>query len=324
RAAARWGVERPRTGRAWGFNYKATEIGRDFATWSGFVNRTGIVSARAFNRLSLYGARGAFVEQFSTFGGFNRLWESGRLFGNRSIEGGDELNWSLRLRGGWNLGGSFENGFVRFDPAAYAGYQVQGATAPTLFVPGTGVFDALQLNANVSTPLFRRWDASVRFEGGETAIFPEAAQGTGISATTTVNLRPSPAVRVSGSLRYQRLDRADDGSEFARTVLPRLKTEYQPNRYLFFRLVAEYRSERQAALRDPMSGRPLLVTGRLVGRRETNRLRMDWLASYEPTPGTVAFIGYGSTLNGERPLSFRELARQDDAFFLKVAYLLRR
>ncbi|HET9134799.1 MAG TPA: DUF5916 domain-containing protein [Gemmatimonadales bacterium] len=324
RTAALWEVEVDRTGRAWGFNYKATEIGRDFTTWSGFVNRTGIVTARAFNRLSFYGDRGALIEQFSVFGGVSRIWESGRLLGERSIEGGDELNWSMRLRGGWNLGGSVENGFVRFDPTAYAGYAVRGIDTPAPFAPGSGVFDALQVNANVSTPLFRRWDASLRTEYGETAIFPEASQGTGVAATATVNLRPSPAVRVSGSLRYQRLDRADEGGEFARTVLPRLKVEYQPNRFLFFRLVAEYRSERQAALRDPVSGLPLLVNGTLAARRETNRLRMDWLASYEPTPGTVAFIGYGSTLNGERPLSFRELERQDDAFFLKVAYLLRR
>jgi hypothetical protein len=324
RGDALWELEFDRTGRAWGFNYKVTETGRDFATWSGFVNRTGVVNARAFNRLAFYGARGALVEQFSVFAGATRFWDAGDFLASGSIEGDDEFNWSMRLRGGWNLGGQVENGFVRFAPTGYRGHQVQGPTALTPFVPGTGVFDALQVNANVSTPLFRRWDAFVRADYGETAIFPEASQGTGIAATAAVNLRPSPAVRVSGSLRYQRLDRAGDGSEFARTVLPRLKVEYQPNRFLFFRLVAEYRSERQAALRDPVSGRPLLVDGLLAERRETNRLRMDWLASYEPTPGTVAFVGYGSTLNGERPLSFRELERQDDAFFLKVAYLLRR
>lgn len=323
RRDALWELEFDRTGRAWGFNYKVSEIGEDFATWSGFVNRTGIVNARAFNRLALYGGRGAFIEQFSTFAGVSRIWRSGELFGAEALEGSNDVNWSARLRGGWNLGGAAKNVFFRFDPAVYGGYRVQDAT-PTPFAPGRGVFDAIQVTANVSTPLFRRWDASVRTEYGETAIFPEAAPGTGMSATTTLNLRPSPAVRVSGSLRYQRLDRADDGGEFARTVLPRLKVEYQPNRFLFFRLVAEYRSERQAALRDPISGLPLLINGRLAARRETNRLRMDWLASYEPTPGTVAFIGYGSTLDGERPLSFRELERQEDAFFLKVAYLLRR
>jgi hypothetical protein len=131
-------------------------------------------------------------------------------------------------------------------------------------------------------------------------------------------------VRVFGTLRAQRLKRATDGSEFARTILPRLKVEYQPNRYLFFRLVAEYRSERQDALRDPGTGRAILIGGNPADRRRTDRLRMDWLASYEPTPGTIAFIGYGSTLDGDRALTFRSLERVQDGIFVKVAYLFRK
>jgi hypothetical protein len=67
----------------------------------------------------------------------------------------------------------------------------------------------------------------------------------------------------------------------------------------------------------------LLVNGSTVPATRTDRLRMDWLASYEPTSGTVLFLGYGSTLRGDRPLTFRDLERQDDAFFMKVAYLFR-
>ena len=73
-----------------------------------------------------------------------------------------------------------------------------------------------------------------------------------------------------------------------------------------------------------MSGLPILINGAETPARQTDRLRVDWLASYEPTPGTVAFIGYGSTLRGDRPLTFRELARTEDGLFVKVAYLFRR
>ncbi len=59
-------------------------------------------------------------------------------------------------------------------------------------------------------------------------------------------------------------------------------------------------------------------------RQQTDRLRMDWLVSYEPTPGTVAFLGYGSTLDGDQPLTLRDLRRINDGFFVKVAYLFRR
>jgi hypothetical protein len=38
----------------------------------------------------------------------------------------------------------------------------------------------------------------------------------------------------------------------------------------------------------------------------------------------VAFLGYGSTYEGDRPLTFRQLSRQNDSFFLKLAYQIRR
>jgi hypothetical protein len=319
-----WELEVDRTGRAFGFNYKITTVGDDFETWSGFVNRSGISTARAFNRYTVYGSRGAAIEQFSVFAGVNRIYQAGALFGRRALEGSNELNWSMRLKGGWNLSGQGSHGFVRFDPQDYAGVAVaDGDAPPRPFVPTAGVFDGLSGNLSIATPTWRRWDADLRIEAGAEAIFPEANEGRLLAARVNLNLRPTRAVRVGGSLTLQRLTRAADGSEFARTILPRLKVEVQPNRALFFRVVAEYRSERQAALYDPTTGAPLRAGGVPIEARHNDQLRMDWLASFEPTPGTVAFFGYGSTLNGRRALTFRDLARTDDAFFVKLAYLFR-
>jgi len=320
---ALWELEFDRTGRGWGFNYRVSSIGEDFETWSGFVNRTGIVSARAFNRGTLYGPRGALVEQFTFFGGGNRIWSTDNAFGRGALEGSEELNATAQLRGGWSLGGNVEHGFVRFDADDYAGYRIPGPNQPQPFPLATGVFDAWNGGVNVSTPTFLSWNASVRLSHGATAIFPEAARGRFTSASVSLDHRPTNAVRVGLSLTAQQLRRARDDSEFARTILPRLKVEVQPNRALFFRVVGEYRSERQADPRDPENGLPILVGGAPLRGGSTDRLRMDWLASYEPTAGTVLFLGYGSTLRGDRPLTFRDLERQDDAFFMKVAYLFR-
>jgi len=49
----------------------------------------------------------------------------------------------------------------------------------------------------------------------------------------------------------------------------------------------------------------------------------DVLFSYKPTPGTVFFFGYGSSLSEADPFSFRSLARTSDGFFLKASYLFR-
>jgi len=114
-----------------------------------------------------------------------------------------------------------------------------------------------------------------------------------------------------------------DGREFARSTIPRLKVEYQPSRPLFFRAIGEYRSERRAALVEPGTGQPLLVAGAAQTATEFNGLRLDLLASFEPTPGTVAFLGYGSSLETDGEFNWSRLERQSDGFFVKLAYQLR-
>ena len=57
---------------------------------------------------------------------------------------------------------------------------------------------------------------------------------------------------------------------------------------------------------------------------EFNGLRVDLLASFEPTPGTVAFLGYGSSLETDAEFNWSRLQRRNDGFFVKLAYQVRR
>jgi hypothetical protein len=59
----------------------------------------------------------------------------------------------------------------------------------------------------------------------------------------------------------------------------------------------------------------------LASRR--NGLRLDALFAWHPTPGTVFFAGYGSSLNEEDAFAFRDLSRSRDGFFMKFSYLFR-
>jgi hypothetical protein len=327
RTAPLWDLEYDRTGRAWGFNYKVTAIDQDFATQSGFVPRTGVVMAHAYNRFSWYGQRKALVEQITFYAGLPQIWRYDDFLRHRPIEGDGDMNGSLRLRGGWNVNASVADAFVRFDPASYAGYQVVPAGPPSPlanFVLPSGVFGAVNGMLSVGTPLFQHYEAVLGVSGGATTIFPEAARGHALNVTGTLTVRPTPSTRLFATLTYSRLRRATDGTEFARTIIPRLKLEVQPNRALFFRAVAEYRSQRQSALQDPGTGLPLAIGGFPVAASRSDSLRIDWLASYQPNPGTVVFLGYGSTLDGDRPFTFRNLRREQDGFFVKVAYLFRR
>jgi hypothetical protein len=54
-------------------------------------------------------------------------------------------------------------------------------------------------------------------------------------------------------------------------------------------------------------------------------MRADVLVSYFPNPGTVMYLGYGSTYQepSEGLMSRRRLERTTNAFFLKLSYLFR-
>jgi len=106
-----------RTGRRWGFHYTLRGVEPGFNAAAGFVNRTGLVETRTFNRFSFYGARDALVQTYGAFVQVARAWDyaSGRPL----IESGENISPSATLRGGWQLSGAVgRNGFA-YDPASY-------------------------------------------------------------------------------------------------------------------------------------------------------------------------------------------------------------
>ena len=73
-----------------------------------------------------------------------------------------------------------------------------------------------------------------------------------------------------------------------------------------------------------MSGDSLFVGGAAQPTVEYNGFRLDLLASFEPTPGTVAFLGYGSSMESDDEFNWSRLHRVSDGFFVKLAYQVRR
>lgn len=133
---------------------------------------------------------------------------------------------------------------------------------------------------------------------------------------------PARSIRLAATGTLVRLLRESDRSEYARTVIPRLVTEYQATRTVFVQLVGEFRSERYAPFRD-LQLRPLLAAGRPIEPDDHRGLRVDALSSYQPTPWTVAFFGYGTTLDPDPAGLTGRLNRSGDAFFVKLSYLFR-
>jgi len=315
-------AEFDRTGRSWGFNYKVTGIGPDFESQAGFVPRNDIVQAHAFNRFSIYGSKGALLETANFFGGPFYTWIYGDFLQRGALEGLWRADADLTLRGGWTWDTHGEVGFTNFEPGAYNGYEVDQGGSLVPYDAPTGV-DNWALQTGVNTPTWQNLDASLFVTRSQVPIFAEGADGNEIRVTGTLNLRPTGSIRISGSNTYSRITRRRNDSEFARTIIPRLKVEYQPMRALFFRAVGEYVAQRRAPLEDADNGDPLVINGQTQPFQEANGLRMDFLASLEPSPGTVAFLGYGSSLDDTSAFNFSEMSRASDGFFVKLAYQFR-
>jgi hypothetical protein len=317
-----WKVELDRTGRSFGFNYSINGVDDDFHTDAGFVNRTGIVNGHLFNRLTWYGAQNARVESINLFIRPNRVWNYARFGSRRALEGSDGLTVEVTLRGGWQVEAEGDRNFFRPDLEDYAGLEVATGTGTRAYTPLDDI-GGFGMGLSISTPTFRRFDASIDVSGGRGAIFEEGAQGDGFEAEFDVSARPTSQLRITASGAYAHIMRRLDGSEFARSIIPRLKTEYQATRHLFFRGIFEYAAERRAALVDARTGEPLLFNGQPLLAEQDNGIRLDALVSYEPTPGTVAYLGYGSSYV-ELPGLTSRFRRTEDGFFVKLAYQFRR
>jgi hypothetical protein len=324
--ASLWRGEFDRTGRSWGFNYLLNGIEDDFKSDAGFVPQSGIVEAHAFNRFTLYGGRGAFVENFTIFGGPSRLWEYSGFPDASPVEGSDLIGGFTIFRGGWRVNYGVFRQLVIFDRTLFTDLQTLVVPSGT-FTPYDAPRELSNLwgdSVGVSTPVFSKWHATLGAARFATPIFFEGSEGDATRLTASLTLRPTANIRVEALGVALRIDRERDGSEFARTIIPRLKVEYQPTRALFFRVIGEWRDERRDALRDARTGAPLFLADEPIPATEDKTLRADWLISYEPTPGTVAFLGYGSTMEAPEGVSWSHMRRAADGLFVKLAYQFRK
>jgi hypothetical protein len=329
-----WSASLDRTGRQFGFTYSLGGIAPAFVAASGFIPRAGIVNGTINHRVTLYGHPGSALESWT--GGillFGR-WRYPTFTAGRMPD--DQLlhfnsTWVIR---GWTVyGGVFIETF-HYDPTLYVDYARQHtANGVTDTVPFTGTprIANYDLQLQVQTPSFRKLDATVLFLPAlQDENFYEWAPARIILLDAAVNWRPSDRLRVSATYLHQQYWRKSDGSTVASERIPRVKVEYQVTRSLFVRLVGQYDAAWQDSLRDDSrSNDPILIRNPQTGTYEraaargSNAVRLDWLVSLTPSPGTVFYVGYGSSLSEPDAFAFRGLHRLRDQWFVKVSYLLR-
>ena len=327
-----WQARFDRNGRAFGFRTFFAGISDRFDAQSGFLTRAGVVRMFVDPSYTVYGKPGALFENFSGDIALDGTWRYQDFVHGRRIQDQKlHFNANASVRGGWGLSGGLFIESFGYDPGIYSDYFIETKSATgldTIPYTGTPTLPNFEGFINVNTPQFARFDAFVFALYGRDENFFEWSSSKLLILQTQLNWRPTDKLRLALSYNAQWVQRLSDGSTVDLGQIPRLKLEYQIARPIYLRLVGQYSAERTDSLRDDgRTNGPVLIrtaTGfERTQARQQNLLRGDVLFSYQPTPGTVFFLGYGSTMEEDQAFRFRGLARQTDGFFLKGSYLFR-
>lgn len=330
-----WDLRVDREGRRYGFNFQVRGIHSDFRAESGFFSRVGITTATFSPRITLFGKPGSTLESWTGSLTFNGVWDYDRfLDGKIPNDPKFHINNSFSLKGGWSVGGSLLIESFKYPPELYSNYYIErtenGVAVDTVAYTGTDRFTNLDLVLNARTPRFQQFSGSLFFIYGRDENFFEWAPADIVFITLSADWRPTEQLRINLLYNHQQYIRFDDKSTVGIRRIPRLKVEYQLTRSIFVRLVGQYDANFVDELRDnSRTDDPILLfdsdtdTFARTSKFRRNDFRVDWLFSYRPTPGTVFFFGYGSSLDEPNSFRFRNLERTSDGFFVKLSYLFR-
>ena len=327
-----------RSGRRFGMRYTVRGVDPDFRAAAGFISRTGIASGNFNHQLITYGKPGSLMERWSSDVVIDGTWQYDELMAGRASQDRKlHFNNNFTLRGGWRVGGSVLIETFGYDDGLYADYFLgQETPAGMTFVPYRDGPRLANLDYVFSTTTPQR--AGVEFDAlvlwGKDENFYEWSSADIIFLNVGAAWRPTDKLRVDARYQLQSFRRRSDDSLVGLRRIPRVKAEYQISRPIFVRFVGEYNSDWQDDLRDDSrTNLPIYIhnpaTGTFARAAKTylKSFRADWLFSYQPTPGTVLFAGYGNTLanldDDPRAARGARLRRTQDGFFLKLSYLFR-
>jgi len=329
-----WYLAVNRSGRAFGFNASLQGIHGRFNAESGFLSRTGIVYASLSPRYTVFPRAGGLFESITGGITLQAPWDYDRFTAGRTPNDPKfHINTQFALRGGWSVGASLLIESFKYPPTLYENYYVErtlnGVVTDTVAFVGTDRLANWDYVLNIRTPQFDAFSGSFYVIYGRDENFEEWAPADIWIMTWGMNWTPTDQLRLNFLYNLQQYIRPSDRSNVRIRSVPRLKIEYQLSRAVFLRMVAQYDANYVDDLRDnSRTDDPILIRDsdgvfHRTSEFRSNGLRVDWLFSYRPTPGTVVFFGYGSSLSEPDSFRLRNMERLSDGFFLKLSYLIR-
>jgi hypothetical protein len=333
-----WELDVRRAGKHFGFQANFNGVSDEFVAAAGFVSQPDAVWISASPSWTVYGKPDAFIARATGSFRLNARWQYDQFTGGEHPQDKQLfVTGSLQFKGGWGLDlfSWFEN--FGYDDRLYTAYAVEetgpGGVVDTITpYPGAGTMRNIGLSATLVTPWVGPFSARLNTMYGRDVNYLEWSAANILFMDSEISFRPTNQLRIDGTYVLTHYQRRTDGSKVSVTHIPRVRAEYQVSRSLFLRLVGEYRSAEQDDLRDDgRTNSPILIYDpitetyqrSLAEAFETNGMRGDFLLSFQPSPGTVFFAGYGGSYLDTGKFDFNNLRRTADGFFLKASYLFR-
>ncbi len=329
-----WSARVDRASRNLVFNAEIEDSDDDFRAGSGFIRRTGDTQVDASVRYNTYGDRGAFLERWGPQFEFRGFWDHDDFWAGRGVEEAQvEFGGNVSFRGNITIWGQLNRTHFSFGQEAYDGLYVQDDQGDfQALYPDQDLFQGLWgSNLNMWVNTFERIRGNVRLSWDEEPIFAasDAAvePATSFSANVSLNLYPTRSLQAEVGLRHSTIHRQRDGSEYSTATIPRIKAQYQFSRAFFVRGIFEYASQERGPIYHPVTGRPVYrcTAGGCTPRDGSadHDFHIEGLVSYEPSPGTVFYIGYTREMEDVSAFRFRDLRPVADGLFVKVSYRFR-
>ncbi len=314
-----------RSGRTVGWDLSFHDLSPDFEAAVGYLPRIGETVTQGNLTFTRYGAAGALVERsalgfrFEGYFDHHAFWDGGRPY-----EAEVQLLPSFTFRGDRSVSIILRSGYFDFPEEDYASYGVLepgGGIGPFQVPKPLGNMMAVALMPRLR--LTNSSNLNGRFYFRELPIYGEASRGLELMAAPQLTLKPTQALSLTLDETYSRLWRREGGSVFSTAVVSRLTSQYQFSKAVFARAMVQYNLEDRDALLDPATGRPLTIDGEVVEPRESGTVQGQFLLQYQPSPGTIFYVGYSRIMEGDYSFNLRRKDPVEDGLFVKLSYLMR-
>jgi uncharacterized protein DUF5916 len=333
-----WELDVRRSRKHFGFNATFKGVSDAFVAGAGFVSQPDAVRLSGSPSWTVYGPPGAFLARATGSFRLSGRWIYDDFVGGRGLLDKQLfITGNVQLRGGWGL--DLFSWFERFgyDARLYQSYAVErhlpGAVVDTIApYPGSGTVHNGGAELTLTTPWVGPFSGTFSSFYGNDVNYDEWSPARIFFVNSTMRFLPTSQLRLEGSYILSSYQRRSDGTMVSISQIPRVRLEYQMTPAIFLRVVGEYRSAHRDALRDDgRTNDPILILDSSDGvykrgpalAQARDSFRGDLLFSYQPTPGTVFFAGYGGSFQDSGRFRFTGLGRTSDGFFVKASYLFR-